>query len=165
MSTVQAETGLGETAHPVGSKVNREKDYKSSRQRWGFFIQQPSGGDPHDSLCRCVGGGHTLMGSQECVEYVSEFLETTDYLLVQPISVACFFLTCKLGGAIPLAPGVCAALTKHTCFYNYLAVIESDSVHHYNQHRVWKFLYQLCKSISFCLLSSRCSIHCGQHQM
>ena len=30
------------------------------------------------------------MGSQEWNEYVSEFLETIDYVLVQPISVARF---------------------------------------------------------------------------
>ena len=46
------------------------------------------------------------MGSRESNEYVSEFLSTVDYLSVQPIAVAHFFLTvCKLGGAIPLAPG------------------------------------------------------------
>jgi len=47
-----------------------------------------------------------LMDSRECNAYVSEFLSTTDYVLVQPISVAHVLLTaCKLGGAIPLAPG------------------------------------------------------------
>jgi len=47
-----------------------------------------------------------LMGSRECNEYVSEFLTTIDYVLVQPISVACFFLmVCKLGGVIPLGLG------------------------------------------------------------
>ena len=55
------------------------------------------------------------MGSRECNEYVSKFLETIDYVLVQPISVARFFLSvCKLGGAIPLAPAVCTTLIEHT---------------------------------------------------
>jgi len=34
---------------------------------------------------------------------------------------------CKLGGAIPLAPGVCTALIKHTLFYSYFAVTDFDS--------------------------------------
>ena len=62
-----------------------------------------------------------LMGSQECNEYVSEFLSTIDYVSVQPISVACFFLTvCKLGGAIPLAPGrMCIAKKIIPALYPY----------------------------------------------
>jgi len=56
-----------------------------------------------------------LIGSWECNEYVSEFLTAIDYVLVQPISVARFFLmVCKLGGAIPLALSVCATLIKCT---------------------------------------------------
>ena len=55
-----------------------------------------------------------LMGSQECNEYVSEFLSTIDYVLVRPISIAQFLLTvCKLGGAIPLAPGTTRVTKKH----------------------------------------------------
>jgi len=66
------------------------------------------GGYPHNSL-------RMRECSQECNKYVSNFLKTTDYALVQPISVACFFLVvCKLGGDIPFAPGVCTALIKHT---------------------------------------------------
>ena len=39
--------------------------------------------------------------------------KTIDYVLVWPISVAQFFQTvCKLGGSIPLAPGVRAALNE-----------------------------------------------------
>ena len=38
-----------------------------------------------------------------------------DYVLVLPISAPSFCPTvCKLGGAIPLALNVCAALIKHT---------------------------------------------------
>ena len=56
-----------------------------------------------------------LMDYQECNEYVFEFLSNTDYVLVQPISEARFFLmVCKLEGAIPLAPNVCTVLIKHT---------------------------------------------------
>ena len=55
-----------------------------------------------------------LMGSRECSEYVSESLSTTDYVIVRPISIAQFLLTlCKLGGAIPLAPGSTRATKKH----------------------------------------------------
>jgi len=55
--------------------------------------------------------------------------------------VACFFLTvCKLGGTIPLAPSICAALIKHTWFYNYFVVIEFDSVH---QIAVWTLWTQV----------------------
>ena len=40
-------------------------------------------------------------------EYASEFRETTDYVLVRPIFAAQFFqMVCKLGGIIPLAPGL-----------------------------------------------------------
>ena len=54
------------------------------------------------------------MGSQKCNEYVSEFLSTTDYVLIRPISIAQFLLTaCKLGGAIPLAPGYTHVTNKH----------------------------------------------------
>ena len=71
-----------------------------------------------------------LMCSWECNEYVSKFLSTIDFLLVQHISVAHFFLMVyKLGGAIPFAPSVCAALIKHTWFYNYFVAIEFDSAH------------------------------------
>ena len=55
-----------------------------------------------------------LMGSRECSEYVSKFLSTTDYELVQPISIARFLLmVCKLGGVIPLAPGCTRVTKKH----------------------------------------------------
>ena len=55
-----------------------------------------------------------LMGSQECNAYVSEFLSTTDYVLVRPVSIAQFLLTVrKLGGAIPLAPGCTCVINKH----------------------------------------------------
>ena len=55
-----------------------------------------------------------LMGPQECNEYGSKFLSTIDYVLVRPISVAPFLLTvCKLGGAIPLAPGCMSVTNKH----------------------------------------------------
>ena len=40
-----------------------------------------------------------------------------------------FLTMCKLGEAIPLAAGICAALIKHTWFYNYFVVIEFDSTH------------------------------------
>ena len=37
-----------------------------------------------------------------------------DYILVLPIAVPSFCpMVCKLGGDIPLAPGVCAALIVH----------------------------------------------------
>ena len=70
----------------------------------------------HHDLLRMRKGGRDcmLMDSQECNEYVSEFLSTVDYLSVQPIAVAHFFLTvCKLGGAIPLAPGTTRVTKKH----------------------------------------------------
>ena len=55
-----------------------------------------------------------LMGSQECNEYVSEFLSIIDYVLVRPISIARFLLTvCKLGGTIPFAPGCTRVTNKH----------------------------------------------------
>ena len=55
-----------------------------------------------------------LMGSQECSEYVSEFLSTTEDGLVRPVSIAPFLLTVrKLGGAIPLAPGCTRVTNKH----------------------------------------------------
>ena len=55
-----------------------------------------------------------LMGSQECNEYVSEFLSTIDYVLVQPVSIAQFLLTvCKLGGVIPIAQGCTCVTNKH----------------------------------------------------
>ena len=55
-----------------------------------------------------------LMGSRECNEYVSEFLSTIDYVLVRSISIARFLLiVCKLGGAIPLAPGCTRVTNKH----------------------------------------------------
>ena len=54
--------------------------------------------------------------------------KTIDYVLVLPISVPSFCpMVCKLGGAIPLAPGVCTALIKHTLFYSYFAVTDFDS--------------------------------------
>jgi len=91
MSTGQAETGSGDVP-PLGSEVCNEEDYEPSSSRPTMHAQ--GGRD-------CM-----LMGSWGCNEYVSKFLSTIDYVLVQPISVACFFLTtCKLGGVIPLAPG------------------------------------------------------------
>jgi len=55
-----------------------------------------------------------LMGSPERSEYGSEFLSTTDYVLVQPISIARFLLmVCKLAGTIPLAPGGTRVTNKH----------------------------------------------------
>jgi len=55
-----------------------------------------------------------LMGSQECNENASEFLSTTEYVLVRPISIAQFLLTvCKLGGVIPLAPGCLRITNRH----------------------------------------------------
>ena len=55
-----------------------------------------------------------LMGSRECSEYVSEFLSTTDDVLVGPVSIAPFLRTVrKLGGAIPLAPGCTRVTNKH----------------------------------------------------
>jgi len=105
MSTGQAETGLGDTP-PTGSEVYSEEDYKPSQGRQWAFIPWPPGRDPHNSLRTCEGGrGHTLMGSQEWNEYVSEFLETIDYVLVQPISVARFPWQCaSLEELSPLHP-------------------------------------------------------------
>ena len=55
-----------------------------------------------------------LMDSQKHNENVSKFLSTTDYVLVRPISIARFLRTvCKLGGAIPLAPGYTHVTNKH----------------------------------------------------
>ena len=70
----------------------------------------------HHDLLRTRKGGrdYMLMGSQECNEYVSEFLSIIDYVLVRPISIAQFLLTgCKLGEAIPLAPGCMHVTNKH----------------------------------------------------
>ena len=70
----------------------------------------------HHDLLRTRKGGRDcmLMGSWERNEYVSKFLSTIDYVLVQPISIARFLLTmCKLGGAIPLAPGCMHVTNKH----------------------------------------------------
>jgi len=53
------------------------------------------------------------MDSWECNEYISKFLSTTDYVLLQPISVASFFLMVfKLGGVIPLHQAIYASLIK-----------------------------------------------------
>lgn len=56
-----------------------------------------------------------------------------DYVLVLPVSVPSFCpMVCKLGGDIPLAPGVCAALIVHAWFYNNFVVIEFDSACQYS---------------------------------
>ena len=52
----------------------REEDYELSSSQ---LTTQAQGGRD------CM-----LMGSQECNEYVSKFLSTIDYVLVQPISIA-----------------------------------------------------------------------------
>ena len=99
MSTGQAETGLGDA--PL----------------WGhkFAVRKTTSLHPSRLTTHAQGGRDCmLMGSQECNEYVSEFLSTVDYLSVQPIAVAHFFLTvCKLGGAIPLASGCTHVTNKH----------------------------------------------------
>ena len=82
MSTGQAEIGLGD-APLRGQKFAVRKT--TSLHPSGFTTHVQGGRD-------C-----TLMGSRESNEYVSEFLSTVDYLSVQPIAVAHFFLTvCKL---------------------------------------------------------------------
>ena len=82
----------------------------------------------HDLLCTCKGGRHCmLMSSQEFSEYVSEFLSTTDYVLVSPISIARFLRTvCKLGGTIPLAPGSTRVTKKHMPALYPIPPIRSD---------------------------------------
>ena len=63
------------------------------------------------------------MGSRECNEYVSELLLTIDHVLVRAISIAQFLLTvCKLGGAIPLAPGCMCITNKHVCSISLMAI-------------------------------------------
>ena len=99
MSTGQAETGLGDA--PL----------------WGqkFAARKTMSLHHHGLLRTCKGGRDCmLMGSRECNEYVSKFLSTIDYVLVRPISIARFVqMVCKLGGAIPLAPGCTCVTNKH----------------------------------------------------
>ena len=67
MSTGQAETSSGD-ALLRGQK---------------FAVRETMSLHHHDLLRTCKGGRDCmLMGSQECNEYVSEFLSTTDYVLV-----------------------------------------------------------------------------------
>ena len=101
----------------------------------------------HDLLCTHKGGRDCmLMGSQECNEYVSKFLSTIDYVLVQPISIARFLLTvCKLGGVIPLAPGCMRITNKHMpALYPY---------------RLWGLISTRQPHIH--IWSNRCSHKCG----
>ena len=70
----------------------------------------------HHDLPRMRKGGRDcmVMGSQGHSEYVSEFLSTIGYVLVWRISIARFLLVvCKVGGAIPLAPGCTHNTNKH----------------------------------------------------
>jgi len=103
LSTGQAETSSGD-ALLRGQK---------------FAVRETMSLHPSQLTTHAQGGRDCmLMGSQECNEYVSEFLSTIDYVLVQPISVACFFLTaCKLGGAIPLPPGHMCIINKTYLLY------------------------------------------------
>ena len=72
MSTGQVETGLGD-APPSGSEVCSEED----------FVRKTASLHHHDLLRPRKGGRDCmLMGSRECNEDVSEFLSTTDYVLV-----------------------------------------------------------------------------------
>ena len=102
MSTGHAETGLGD-APPFGVRSLQQGSLRA-------FVRKTL--SLHHT--RKAGRHCMLMGSQECNEYLSKFLSTVDYVLVQLISIAQFLLTvCKLGGAIPLAPGCMLVTNKH----------------------------------------------------
>ena len=107
MSTGQVETSSGD-APPF-----RVRSLQQGRLR--AFTRKTTSLHHHDLLCTRKGGRDCmLMGSQERSEYVSEFLSTIDYVLIRPMSIARFLLTvCKVGGAIPLAPGSTRVTKKH----------------------------------------------------
>lgn len=84
-----------------------------------------TGGDPHER-------DHMLIDSQKSNECVSKFQETIHYVLVQPISVPRFCPTvCKLGGAVPLAPGHMRITNKCTCSISLFRLWGLISAHHY----------------------------------
>ena len=107
MSTGQVETSSGD-APPF-----RVRSLQQGRLR--AFARKTTSLHHPDLLHTPKGGRDCmLMGSWECNEHVSKFLSTIDYVLVRPISIARFLLTvCKLGGAIPLAPGCMCVNNKH----------------------------------------------------
>ena len=74
MSTGQAETGMGDP--PFGFR-------SLQRGRLRVFGRKTMSLHHHDLLRTCEEGRDCmLMGSRECNEDVSEFLSTTDYVLV-----------------------------------------------------------------------------------